>query len=113
MLTVNNLEVFYNDVILGLRGLSLDVPEGQIVALLGSNGAGKTTLLRAVTGLLEHHEAEITKGKITSGGKLLADCQLKFRTIPFDQTPLADVVRKRASETGLVALAEAGAETGQ
>lgn len=73
MLSVNNLEVFYNDVILGLRGLSLDVPEGQIVALLGSNGAGKTTLLRAMTGLLEHHEAEITKGRISFRGADITD----------------------------------------
>ena len=43
----------------------------------------------------------VTKGKITSAGKTLADCQLKYRTIPFDQTPLADVIRKRASEIGL------------
>ena len=69
VLSVNNLEVFYNDVILGLRGLSLDVPPGRIVALLGGNGAGKTTLLRAVTGLLEHHEAEITKGKVSLHGR--------------------------------------------
>lgn len=54
----------------------------------------------------------VTKGRITSAGKTLADCQLKFRTIPFDQTPLADVIRKRATETGLVALAEAGSEAG-
>ncbi len=73
VLSVSNLEVFYNDVILGLRGLSLDVPEGQIVALLGSNGAGKTTLLRAVTGLLEHHEAEITKGRISFRGTDITD----------------------------------------
>ncbi len=73
ILTVTNLEVFYNDVILGLRGLSLDVPDGQIVALLGSNGAGKTTLLRAVTGLLEHHEAEITKGTVSLRGTDITD----------------------------------------
>jgi len=49
LLEVSNLEVVYNDVILVLRGLSLVVPDGQIVALLGANGAGKTTTLRAIT----------------------------------------------------------------
>jgi branched-chain amino acid transport system ATP-binding protein len=65
VLDVANLEVVYNDVILVLRGLSLQVPEGQIVALLGSNGAGKTTTLRAVSGLLDVHEGDITKGTVT------------------------------------------------
>ena len=64
MLTVENLEVVYNDVVLVLRGLSLEVGDGQIVALLGANGAGKTTTCRAVTGLLEVHEGDITKGSI-------------------------------------------------
>jgi branched-chain amino acid transport system ATP-binding protein len=69
MLEVANLEVVYNDVILVLRGLSLRVPEGQIVALLGSNGAGKTTTLRAISGLLDVHDGEITKGAITWQGE--------------------------------------------
>ncbi len=64
MLSVKNLEVVYNDVILVLRGVSLEVPEGSIVALLGANGAGKTTLLRALSGLLDIHDGEITKGEI-------------------------------------------------
>lgn len=64
MLTVENLEVVYNDVVLVLRGLSLEVGDGQIVALLGANGAGKTTTMRAVSGLLEVHEGDITKGSI-------------------------------------------------
>ncbi|MGA7272184.1 MAG: ABC transporter ATP-binding protein [Acidimicrobiia bacterium] len=64
MLTVENLEVVYNDVVLVLRGISLEVPDGQIVALLGANGAGKTTTLRAITGLLDVHEGDITKGSI-------------------------------------------------
>ncbi len=68
MLTVSNLEVVYNDVVLVLRGLSLEVPDRQIVALLGANGAGKTTTMRAVTGLLDIHEGNITKGHITFDG---------------------------------------------
>lgn len=65
MLKIKNLEVVYNDVILVLRGVSLSVPQGSIVALLGANGAGKTTLLRAVSGLLDVHDGEITKGEVT------------------------------------------------
>ena len=67
MLDVANLEVVYHDVILVLRGLSLQVPEGRIVALLGNNGAGKTSTLRAITGLLDFHGGDITKGTITFG----------------------------------------------
>jgi branched-chain amino acid transport system ATP-binding protein len=63
-LSVRNVEVVYNDIALVLRGVSLDVPKGSIVALLGANGAGKTTLLRAITGLLRVHRGEITKGRI-------------------------------------------------
>ncbi len=69
MLEVANLEVVYNDVILVLRGLSIEVRDGQIVALLGANGAGKTTTLRAITGLLDVHEGDITKGSITFDGE--------------------------------------------
>ncbi len=64
MLEVANLEVVYNDVVLVLRGLSIEVRDGQIVALLGANGAGKTTTLRAITGLLDVHEGDVTKGSI-------------------------------------------------
>jgi branched-chain amino acid transport system ATP-binding protein len=69
VLDIANLEVVYNDVILVLRGLSLSVPDGKIVALLGSNGAGKTTTLRAISGLLDVHDGEITKGTITFDGR--------------------------------------------
>jgi branched-chain amino acid transport system ATP-binding protein len=65
MLSISNLEVVYNDVVLVLRGISLTVPPGKIVALLGANGAGKTTTMRAVTSLLDVHEGEITKGQIS------------------------------------------------
>ncbi|HSA56684.1 MAG TPA: ABC transporter ATP-binding protein [Gemmatimonadaceae bacterium] len=64
LLTVRNLEVVYSDVILVLRGVSLSVPTGSIVALLGANGAGKTTILRAITGLLAIHRGRITKGSV-------------------------------------------------
>lgn len=68
MLEVANLEVVYNEVILVLRGLSIEVPDGQIVALLGANGAGKTTTLRSISGLLDVHNGDITKGSITFNG---------------------------------------------
>jgi branched-chain amino acid transport system ATP-binding protein len=68
MLAVRNLEVVYNDVILVLRGVSLEVPRGKIVALLGANGAGKTTLLRAISGLLDVHDGEVTRGSVTLDG---------------------------------------------
>ncbi len=69
MLEVANLEVVYNDVILVLRGISLEVGDGQIVALLGANGAGKTTTMRAITGLLDVHEGDVTKGHINLDGQ--------------------------------------------
>ena len=69
VLQVTNLEVVYSDVIVGLRGLSLEVPERGIVALLGANGAGKTTCLRAITGLLDIHRGRISKGIITFRGR--------------------------------------------
>jgi branched-chain amino acid transport system ATP-binding protein len=73
VLNLSNVEVVYNDVILVLRGLSIDVPDGQIVALLGANGAGKTTTLRTLTGLLDVHQGVITKGKVTYDGTELND----------------------------------------
>lgn len=69
VLAVHNLEVVYSDVVRVLRGVSIEVPEGSIVAVLGSNGAGKTTLLRAVTGLLPVHHGKITKGTVELGGR--------------------------------------------
>ena len=68
MLEIANLEVVYNEVILVLRGLSIEVRDGQIVALLGANGAGKTTVTRAVTGLLDVHEARSPRGPSPSRG---------------------------------------------
>lgn len=71
MLAVNNLEVVYDDVVLALRGVSVEVPAGKIIALLGANGAGKSTLLRALSGLLDIHDGEVTKGSITLDGEPL------------------------------------------
>jgi branched-chain amino acid transport system ATP-binding protein len=68
ILAVRDLEVVYSDVILVLRGVTLDVPEGTVVALLGANGAGKTTLLRAVSGLLPVHRGRITRGRVELAG---------------------------------------------
>jgi branched-chain amino acid transport system ATP-binding protein len=73
ILSVANLEVVYSDVIRVLRGVSLDVPTGSIVALLGANGAGKTTLLRAITGLLPVHHGKITKGEIDLDGSRITE----------------------------------------
>jgi branched-chain amino acid transport system ATP-binding protein len=64
MLSVNNIEVIYNGVILVLRGVSFDVRSGQVVSLLGPNGAGKSTTLKAISGLLRSEMGEITRGSI-------------------------------------------------
>jgi branched-chain amino acid transport system ATP-binding protein len=69
LLNVNGIEVIYNHVILVLKGVSLTVPEGGIVALLGANGAGKTTTLRAVSNLLHGERGEVTKGYIEYKGE--------------------------------------------
>ena len=69
LLAVNGIEVIYNHVILVLKGVSLSVPEGGIVALLGGNGAGKTTTLRAVSNLLKGERGEVTKGYIEYRGE--------------------------------------------
>ncbi|WP_151632132.1 ABC transporter ATP-binding protein [Noviherbaspirillum aerium] len=69
LLEVNGIEVIYNHVILVLKGVSLNVPEGRIVALLGGNGAGKTTTLRAVSNLLRGERGEVTKGMIQLRGE--------------------------------------------
>ncbi|BBK34201.1 amino acid/amide ABC transporter ATP-binding protein 2 (HAAT family) [Stella humosa] len=69
LLAVNNIEVVYADVILVLRGLSLAVPPGQIVALLGANGAGKSTTLKAISGLLKTEDGAITRGEVLFDGQ--------------------------------------------
>jgi len=69
ILAVNNIEVVYNHVILVLKGVSLTVPQGHIVALLGANGAGKTTTLKAISNLLQSERGEVTKGTIVFDGE--------------------------------------------
>jgi len=69
IINVNGIEVIYNHVILVLKGVSLAVPEGRIVALLGGNGAGKTTTLRAISNLLKGERGDVTKGSITLRGE--------------------------------------------
>jgi branched-chain amino acid transport system ATP-binding protein len=69
MLNVNNIEVIYSDVILVLRGISLSVDAGQIVAILGANGAGKSTTLKAISGLLISEQGEVTRGMIEFEGR--------------------------------------------
>ena len=69
MLELNNVEVVYSDVIQVLRGVSMQVPEGKIVALLGANGAGKSTTLKAISGLLRTQEGEVTRGSIELDGQ--------------------------------------------
>jgi branched-chain amino acid transport system ATP-binding protein len=68
-LSINNIEVIYDHVILVLKGVSLDVPEGRIVALLGANGAGKSTTLKAISNLLHAERGDVTKGSIEFRGE--------------------------------------------
>ena len=64
LLSINNIEVVYDDVIQVLRGVSIDVPQGEIVTLLGPNGAGKSTTLKAISGLLKTENGEVSRGDI-------------------------------------------------
>lgn len=69
ILELNNVEVIYNRVVLVLKGMSIEVPEGQVVALLGANGAGKTTTLKAISGLLKPENGDVTDGEILFEGQ--------------------------------------------
>ena len=69
LLVVNNIEVIYHNVILVLKGMSLQVNKGQIVTVLGNNGAGKTTTLKAISGLLKSEDGEVTEGQVKFAGK--------------------------------------------
>jgi branched-chain amino acid transport system ATP-binding protein len=73
ILSINNIEVIYDHVILVLKGVSLDVPKGGIVALLGANGAGKTTTLKAISNLLHSERGEVTKGYVQFEGEQVQD----------------------------------------
>jgi branched-chain amino acid transport system ATP-binding protein len=73
ILEINNIEVIYDHVILVLKGVSLDVPKGGIVALLGANGAGKTTTLKAISNLLHAERGDVTKGSIMFEGAEVQD----------------------------------------
>jgi len=64
ILKLNNIEVMYHEVILVLKGVSIEVPQGGVVALLGANGAGKSTTLKSISGLLKHEEGQVTDGSI-------------------------------------------------
>lgn len=69
ILKINNIEVKYHEVILVLKGVSIEIPKGKIVALLGANGAGKSTTLKAVSGLLKHEDGQVTDGSIEFAGE--------------------------------------------
>ncbi|MGI9408174.1 MAG: ATP-binding cassette domain-containing protein, partial [Hyphomicrobiaceae bacterium] len=73
ILSVNNIEVIYDHVILVLKGVSLEVLKGSIVALLGANGAGKTTTLKAISNLLSAERGDVTKGSILFEGDEVHD----------------------------------------
>ncbi len=82
MLKLNNIEVVYSDVILVLRGVSLEVGEGKIVSLLGANGAGKSTTLRSISGLLHSQQGQVTRGSIEFNGERI------------DNLPADEIVRR-------------------
>ena len=82
VLSINNIEVVYDHVILVLKGVSLELPEGGIVTLLGANGAGKTTTLKAVSNILKAERGDVTKGSI------------EFRGERIDRLSPSDLVRR-------------------
>ncbi len=81
MLAVNNIEIVYADVVRVLKGISFEVPEKEIVALLGSNGAGKSTVLKSISNILKLEDGKLTEGSVTFGGKRI------------DRTPPQQIVR--------------------
>jgi branched-chain amino acid transport system ATP-binding protein len=103
LLAVRNVDVVYDKVIMVLRGLSLEVPKGEIVALLGANGAGKSTTLKAISGLLKTEDGEVTRGEIMFGGERIDGIDperivgrgilqvMEGRRIVSDMTPLENL----------------------
>src|SRR5262249_27164948 len=103
LLAVRNVDVVYDHVILVLRGLSLEVPKGEIVALLGANGAGKSTTLKAISGLLKTEDGEVTRGEIVFRGERIDGIDpdriarngisqvMEGRRIVSDMTPLENL----------------------
>jgi branched-chain amino acid transport system ATP-binding protein len=103
LLAVRNVDVVYDHVILVLRGLSLEVPMGEIVALLGANGAGKSTTLKAISGLLKTEDGEVTRGEIMFRGERIDSIDpdrivrygisqvMEGRRIVSDMTPLENL----------------------
>ena len=95
MLVLNNIEVIYNDVILVLKGMSVQVPEGRIVALLGSNGAGKTTTLKAISGLLKPEDGAVTDGSIEFLGTRIDKLDRVFPHLTVQENLLAGAYTRR------------------
>src|SRR5580765_3228006 len=85
-LSVNNIEVIYDHVILVLKGVSLQVPQGKIVALLGANGAGKSTTLKSISTLLRGERGDVTKGSV------------EFKGERIDQLTPSELVRRGLSQ---------------
>jgi branched-chain amino acid transport system ATP-binding protein len=91
ILKINNIEVKYHEVILVLKGVSIEIPEGGIVALLGANGAGKSTTLKAISGLLKHEDGEVTDGSIEFMGERIH----KRRAVEIAQMGIVQVIEGR------------------
>ena len=118
MLSLNNVEVLYNDVILVLKGLSLEVPAGEIVALLGTNGAGKSTTLKAVAGLLGPEDGAVSDGVIVLEGEpihrlpphqivgrgifLVMEGRRVFEHLTVEENLRVGAYTRRGDESGLV-----------
>ena len=73
ILSLNSIEVLYDSVLLAIKGVSIEVPRGGMVALLGSNGAGKSTTLKAISGLLKAERGKVSRGEIRFDGKLIGN----------------------------------------
>ena len=91
ILKLNNIEVKYHEVILVLKGVSIEVPKGGIVALLGANGAGKSTTLKAISGLLKHEDGEVTDGSIEFLGEQIH----KKRAVEIAKMGIVQVIEGR------------------